>query len=291
MREREALKREILRLGPWHIDVDVAHGLSTRAFLEAPSGFYPATGPLDPRRVAFVDVKPWWLGMLERLYPDGLAGKRFLDCACNCGAYCFWSREAGAEFGFGFDVREHWIAQARFLQENRQAPSNHVAFETMDLYELPQRGHKPFDLTLFKGIFYHLPEPITGLKIAADLTREILLIDTAYRNDLPDGTMAVATEGTEPVMTGVYGLNWYPSGASTLARVLHWLGFAEVRLARRRTHGRFARPEIGRITVLAARLPGRLDAFEDLGRQGDFAVVEDPVAITGRELPPRRRER
>lgn len=85
-------------------------------------------------------------------------------------------------------------------------------------------------------------------------------------------------------------MNWYPSGTSTLARVLHWLGFAEVRLARRSTRGRFARPEIGRITVLAARLPGRLDAFEDLGRQGDFAVVEDPVPITGRELPSRSRE-
>jgi hypothetical protein len=60
-----------------------------------------------------VELRP----LLERLYPSGLAGKRFLDCACNAGGYSFVANELGATC-FGFDVRAHWIEQARFLAQH-----------------------------------------------------------------------------------------------------------------------------------------------------------------------------
>jgi tRNA (mo5U34)-methyltransferase len=76
-------------------------------------------------------------------------------------------------------VRDHWINQAKFIQENRTVgPTDGMRFEVADLYDLPKLGLEPFDFTLFKGIFYHLPDPITGLKAAADLTKEILVLDT-----------------------------------------------------------------------------------------------------------------
>jgi tRNA (mo5U34)-methyltransferase len=45
--------------------------------------------------------------MMNLIYPGGLEGRRFLDCACNCVAYSFWAKELGASETFGFDVREH----------------------------------------------------------------------------------------------------------------------------------------------------------------------------------------
>jgi SAM-dependent methyltransferase len=256
----EELRAEIIRLGPWHLDVEVAPGLTTRAFLDAPPGTYQGTGHLDPSRITFIDPRRDVESLLPRIYPAGLEGRSFLDCACNCGGYSFLAREMGASACFGFDVREHWIAQARFLAEHRTGPSDNVELEVLDLYDLPQRGVGPFDVTLFKGIFYHLPDPVTGLKAAADLTGELLIVDTSTRPDMPEGTLTVGRESREGMMSGVYGLNWRPSGPSVMAHILRWMGFPDTRLAY--NHEQTRRGGFGRMRLVAARRHGLLDAFD-----------------------------
>jgi tRNA (mo5U34)-methyltransferase len=284
------LKEEIIRLGPWHHEVAVTPEVSTRAYLDAPEGYYPDSGPKDPRRVTLIDDREGWLRMLEMIYPEGLRGRSFLDCACNCGAYGFFAKEGGAGRCFGFDVREHWIDQARFLQHNRTAgPTDEVGFEVMDLYDLPKAGLEPFDITLYKGIFYHLPDPITGLKAAADLTKELLILDTAVRTDLPDGMLAIAQEGKEQVMTGVYGLNWFPTGPKVLEKILGWLGFPEVKLVTSKRGKNPRRPELGRMRVVASRMASALDAFAPLDVEGECHLIPFPKSLKGRELPERRR--
>ena len=152
-----------------------------------------------------------------------------LDCACNCGYFLFWSRELGAGECLGFDAREHWIRQARFLAAQRAQPSDGIRFEVCDLYDLPQLDPGRFDVTFFNGIFYHLPNPITGLKLAADRTDELLVLNTATRAGRPDGAIVADQESPTKLMSGLYGLNWFPTGPLVLTRVLRWLGFAEVR--------------------------------------------------------------
>ena len=213
--------------------------------------------------------------MMEKIYPGGMGGRSFLDCACNCGAYGFFVKELGAGRTFGFDVRDHWINQAKFIQENRTVgPTDDMRFEVADLYDLPKLGLEPFDFTLFKGIFYHLPDPITGLKAAADLTKEILVVDTAVRVDLPDGMLAIAEEGTDLVMTGVYGLNWFPTGPEVLTRILEWMGFAETRVVYWRTQTKNQRAGLGRLRMIASRKEGLLDAFGSVAEPEEFAAAE-----------------
>jgi len=192
--------------------------------------------------------------MLKRIYPDGLAGRRFLDCACNCGGYSFWAKELGASECFGFDVRKHWIDQALFLAENRDEPSDRIHFEVCDLYDLPKLGLPQFDIAMFKGIFYHLPDPVSGLKLVADLTKELLIVNTATRSGLADGMLWLAQESRDHVMSGVYGLNWFPTGPKVVERILAWLGFTEtysVSWASAVAEGGSAR--FGRTEILAAR--------------------------------------
>ena len=177
-----------------------------------------------------------------------------LDCACNCGAYLFWARELGAGRCFGFDVREHWIRQARFLREHR-AGADGIDFDVMDLYDLPQRGLEPFDFTLFNGIFYHLPEPVGGLRVAADLTRELLMVDTATRSGREDGALVAGFESRDELMSGVHGLMWRPTGPLALERILTFLGFEDTHLLKWRKE---ISPGWGRLTMLAARSPGLL---------------------------------
>ena len=264
----DALREEIIRLGPWHQDVEVRPGISTALSLEAPAGTYDEAYPglHLQRRKPFLDL-------LSVLYPGGLEGRRVLDCACNAGAYVFYAKEAGAGECLGFDVREHWIDQARFLAQHRSAASDGVRFEVADLYDLPPLGLEPFDLTLFYGIFYHLPDPIHGLRIAADLTSELLFIRTAVRLGRPDGSLDLEREGTTRRTTGVYGLSWLPTGPQVMERMLGQLGFPHVRAsyvpgsARGQNPGQIRQPNRARLNIIASRrsdLIERLDASREV---------------------------
>ena len=252
------LREEIVRLGPWHLDVQVTPEISTQVFLEAPAGTYSSSFG----EVSFINPEEGFRNLLQKIYPEGLAERTMLDCACNCGGYLFWAKELGAGECFGFDVREHWIDQARFLAASRTWPTDRMRFEVCDLYDLPKLGLEPFDITIFKGIFYHLPDPITGLKIAADLTRELIILDTATQNGLPDGMLAVAEEDRVAVMSGIHGLNWFPTGPGVLTRILNWMGFTETRCIYWHTEIETQPTELGRLQLIASREKHLLEQIE-----------------------------
>jgi tRNA (mo5U34)-methyltransferase len=249
------LREEIIRLGPWHIEIDVTPELSTRVWLEAaPEGWESSFGP-----VQFRTTKESFQRRLRLLYPDGLEGRSVLDCGCNCGAFLFWAKEMGAGECFGIDVREHWIEQAHFLVAHRDAPTDEMQFEVADLYDLPNMGLEPFDIVLFNGLFYHLPDPVTGVRIAADLTRELMDIETATRNDQPDGLLVAGEESREEAMSGVYGLHWLPTGPAVLARILRWAGFVETHPISWRQE---VSPGMGRFQMIASKKAGLLEPFD-----------------------------
>jgi tRNA (mo5U34)-methyltransferase len=216
------LREEIIRLGPWHLNVQVTPELGTSVSLERPPSSYDdSLGRVSFQRTGERAFKQ----RLRRLYPGGLAGRSVLDCACNCGAYLFWAKDEGAGPCRGFDARQHWIDQARFLQRHRNGPNPDMQFEVRDLMELSDLGLEPFDITIFTGVLYHLADPIRGLQIAADLTNEVLFLDTSTTVDRPDDSLVLTEEPVEPLMSGVHGLAWRPTGPHVLERVLAWLGF------------------------------------------------------------------
>jgi tRNA (mo5U34)-methyltransferase len=253
----DTLVEEMRRLGPWHLDVEVREGLSTAMVMETPNGLRASAGP-----VRFRSPGERFRSMLLDVFPSGLEGRSVLDCACNCGAYLFWAKELGAGEGFGFDVRDHWIAQARFLLEHRDPPSAGLRFEMLDLYDLPRRGLARHDVTLFNGIFYHLPDPVRGLRIAADLTDELLVVTTSTREGETDGRLVIEEESAEFLMSGVYGLNWQPTGEGVMRKILAWCGFPEVRVVNHVTNIPGLPASTGRIQLLAARRAETLARYE-----------------------------
>jgi tRNA (mo5U34)-methyltransferase len=259
-RRAERLKREIIELGPWHHDVQVTTEISTAVSLEA-----------HPNIAAFSNVyRPRFRRLVEAVFPGtGLSGLSFLDCACNCGAYCFWAKELGAEECFGFDARQHWIDQAEFLLRNREQSDDAIRFVRSDLYEVPNLDLPRFDVTLFKGIFYHLPDPVAGLKIAADLTSELLMFDSAAQFGDKDGFLAIATENVENLMSGIHGLNWFPTGPEVVKGILRWMGFREFRVLQQERSAK--QPSRGRLGLLAARTDGFFEAF-DRASKGDVRL-------------------
>lgn len=249
----EELRQEIIRLGPWHHDVEVRSGITTRVSVGT-------TYPRELGTVSFLDWRREFTRKLLRVYPDGLEGRSVMDCSCNCGECLFWAKEIGAGRCFGSDVREHWINQGRFLLAHRDGPKDDISVEVRDLYDLPSLGLDPFDIGLFHGVFYHLPDPIHGLRIAAELTKELLVVTTATHHGQSDGYLKVGVEGTRQVLSGVYGLQWLPTGPETVTRILGWLGFPATRCTRYTplvgTSGR------GRLDLLAARDEQIFESFD-----------------------------
>ena len=241
------LRRELQALAPWHMKVDVRDGVTTADAADAEADSKVG-------KPSFLDPGPGYRALMTSLYPDGLAGRSVIDCACNCGGYALWSRELGASRCFGFDVREHWVRQAEFLAREREHQSDGCSFEVLDLYDLPSRDEE-FDIAIFKGIFYHLPDPVRGLKVVADKTRELILLNTATRAGVDDGFLAISQEPTDVLMSGVYGLNWLPTGPDVLQRILGWLGFPATRISywHKQTGLRAGGKPTGRIEILAAR--------------------------------------
>ena len=252
---REQLIRRIQNLGPWHMDIQLTEELSTgQAFsedgtiLDRPSnGGVSLTSPRDN-----------FLAQIDSIYPDGISDKTFLDSACNSGGYCFWTRERGIRSATGFDVREHWITQARFVKAQRKVqPTDRIQFRVSDLYDVPALNLEPTDITMFKGIFYHLPDPVTGLKIAADLTKEVMFFNTSTTWDMEDGFMKAGWESKENVMSGVHGLKWYPTGPQVCAEMLKWMGFVEMKKIFFRQQ--YDQPQLGRTEIVASKVPGLLE--------------------------------
>ena len=218
--EPDLLRAEIERLGPWHHDVEVAPGIRTAA---APLTAARADPRIPTTYRPDMAIRP----LVRDLFGGSLEGRSFLDCACNGGGHTLAALRMGAGAAFGFDARQQWVDQARFLAQFSPHPD--VSFETLELNQLP--GHDPgqFDVTLFSGIFYHLPDPIHGLKVAADRTRDILILNTAAYPRRGHALHLIEESATER-MSGVNGIAWLASGPVVLQRVLAWCGFPASRL-------------------------------------------------------------
>lgn len=253
----DQLVEEIRSMRPWHHDIELYDDFSTGKVF-SPDGRLPRP---ENDGVSLISPRARFFERMDAIYPDGLSGVEFLDCACNGGAYCFWARELDAARVVGFDVREHWINQAKLVQSHRTIhPVDRIEFHVQDLYDIPKLDLQPFDLTYFSGLFYHLPDPITGLRIAADLTREIIILNTAMMpgDDNARG-LTICHESRTNVMSGVHRLAWFPNSKETLRDILIWMGFEDIRVSMLIDSNDQARP---RIEMIAARTKGRLNGLE-----------------------------
>ncbi|QAY75410.1 DUF1698 domain-containing protein [Sphingosinicella sp. BN140058] len=242
------LREQIARLGPWHHDVEVRPGLRT-------TDISSLADRTDGRTPGMYRPDDQIRRLSENLFDGDFDGRSFLDCACNGGGHALAAARLGAGECFGFDARDIWVRQGQFLAQF--GPHRNIRIERMQLNDLPARGLGTFDVTLFSGIFYHLPDPIQGLKIAADHTRQLIIVNTVARRGRGD-TLQVVHESSEESMSGVDGLAWLPSGPNVLRKVLKWCGFPATRLDWMTTTSR----GWSRIQMIAAREESAFSTYD-----------------------------
>ncbi|MBI1369152.1 MAG: methyltransferase domain-containing protein [Planctomycetes bacterium] len=111
------------------------------------------------------------------------SGKKVLDLACNCAYWSARYAEHGAASVLGMEGRPKHVAQAQlywdtnqFLDKGRYEFLLGNIADANDWPAIRERG--PFDFTLCAGILYHIANYRDVLKWAAEMTREVMLIDT-----------------------------------------------------------------------------------------------------------------
>ena len=243
MQSSAQIEAAVRDLSPWHFVIEVAPGIRTVDFNRK------AYKDKDLNNVGMIDpeeMRP----LLQHILPGGVHGKSFLDVGCNGGGYCFIAHELGAEVCYGFDVRDHWIRQATFVKSVKYPTAETVRFAVADVQAITL--DRKFDVTLFKGVLYHLPDPLHMLIKLCGVTSRAIIVDTVSRNDIPLNCIVPDAEPKTQVMSGVDGLCWYPGGPEALQPLLAWCGFPHVRVVYRQV-GAKSGIHRGRFRILAAR--------------------------------------
>lgn len=161
---RESVQREILALGPWFHNLEIA-GIPT-----APGHFLG-----DYPRVK-------WQRFAHAI-PEDLSGRTVLDVGCNAGFYSLEMKRRGAARVVGIDSDEHYLRQARFAA---RMSGIDVEFERLSVYDVGSLGDR-FDVVIFMGVLYHLRHPL----LALDLLREHVVDDVMIFQSMLRGSVVV----------------------------------------------------------------------------------------------------
>jgi tRNA (mo5U34)-methyltransferase len=163
--------------------------------------------------------------------PTSLAGKSVLDVGAWDGFYSFEASKRGARRVLATDsfVWEGRWKQTGFLLA-RQALGLEDAVEDryIDVMDLsPEALGETFDVVLFLGVLYHLPDPITALKRVTSVCNELLLLETETALNFlpfPAGRLWPGRElkGDDT--------NWWSLNRAALIELLRAFGFRDVRV-------------------------------------------------------------
>ena len=203
--------------------------------------------------------------------PTDLRGKTVLDVCAWDGFFSFEAERRGADRVVAIDRAtwtappgpdNPWSGQAGFNLA-RRALGSRVEDLDVGIDELSPERIGSFDVVLFLGVLYHLPDPLPILERVASVTRERLILEThADLQSLRRPAMAYYP-GDE-----LHGdaSNWWGPNLPLLEALLRGHGFTRIEVANRpglpfrvaralsrRARGERYRSDWGRLTVHALR--------------------------------------
>jgi tRNA (mo5U34)-methyltransferase len=199
---------------------------------------------------------------LQRLQmPADLTGKTVLDIGAWDGAFSFEAERRGASRVVALDSTAYRDAGWEGFDYAKKALGSRVEKLDMPLDQLSRERVGEFDLVLFLGILYHLPNPLLVLDAIADVTRELLILETQTDMTLTRRPAAAFYPDRE---LNDDASNWFGPNVPAVEGMLQVAGFRSVRTVWRtsffrtlaasiRSRHPFARLQQGRCVVHASR--------------------------------------
>jgi tRNA (mo5U34)-methyltransferase len=119
-------------------------------------------------------IEPAVRAALEEAGPQA----RVLDVGCNEGWFGHRMLEWGAGKVLGVDIRQVNVWRARLVRDHFRVSADRLDFIQGSVYDLDPAVVGEFDLVLLLGLIYHLENPIGAIRVARNLARRLVVVET-----------------------------------------------------------------------------------------------------------------
>jgi tRNA (mo5U34)-methyltransferase len=214
------LRRRVAQLR-WFHTIDLGHGIVTPGEDESPAKLQKIRMPERLDGWSVLDIGAW--DGFFSFEAERRGAERVLAVDPEC-----WREPAWAEHGFG---------TMRGFQLARQALASDVEDRDIDLLDLSPETVGTFDLVLFLGVFYHLPDPWNHLARAAGVCSRLLIVET--HADMLDCRRPAMAFYPGAEIDGDWS-NWWGPNVALLSGMLAHEGFSRVEVIFREGRARRA---------------------------------------------------
>jgi 2-polyprenyl-3-methyl-5-hydroxy-6-metoxy-1,4-benzoquinol methylase len=140
------------------------------------------------------------LSALEPHFADRWDTTRCIDLACNQGYYSMLLAERGCREVLGIEARQKAVDEANLM--SRCLGLENATYIQGDVFLLNPARYEPFDIVLMFGLIYHMENPVGVLRLAKELTKEVLLVESQVGPDLN----AKIDWGTNTMQQQIHGM-------------------------------------------------------------------------------------
>ena len=191
--------------------------------------------------------------------PEDLLGRSVLDIGAYDGFFSFEAERRGADRILAVDTLA-WERGATsgwpcFSLAHR-ALSSGVETQKLDIHSIADAGIGSFDVVLCLGVIYHLRGPLAALEAVAEVTDDLLILETHTDATHLRRPAMVFYENDE--LAGDAS-NWCGPNERMLTMWLRDVGFRQVEIVHRRSIGHRALRALYRAGVKLHRFPALFD--------------------------------
>ncbi|HOL47414.1 MAG TPA: DUF1698 domain-containing protein [bacterium] len=186
-------------------------------------------GLLTPGHQGGIENKTATYETLLRIeMPENLNNKRVLDIGAWDGYFSFEAEKRGASEVLAIDshYRLEKDSDKSGFEVAKKILASNVKYQIMDVYDISNKNIGYYDVVLFLGVLYHLKHPLLALEKIAEVTKELMILETFYVNDDNKKAVGYFYEKDE---LNKDSTNWWGFNKKCIEALLRTAGFNKIK--------------------------------------------------------------